>query len=167
MQPLCPVVGQWPQHAVSKLACLVLSSVVSCRSSVCPCRLFTAWLVSLVVVSCRMVSKWRSIGRIWGGWYALPGTISFFSHCWLYLWLLSSPWPRCWSFYPCMWCWAYLFPFWSVRPQVCYVLVGSVSTSVTPAWFDNSIFARWRHMHTNQSWLLPTVLMIFYVTDDE
>ena len=33
-------------------------------------RLSTAWLVSLVVFSCHMVSKWwraRSIGRLWGG----------------------------------------------------------------------------------------------------
>ena len=37
-----------------------------------------------------MVSKWwraRSIGRLWGGWYALPRTISFFSQC--RLWTLS------------------------------------------------------------------------------
>ena len=31
-QPLCPVVGRWSQHAVSKLPCLVLSSALS-RSS--------------------------------------------------------------------------------------------------------------------------------------
>ena len=57
-QPLCPVVGRWPQHAVSKLPCLVLSSAVSCRSSICPGRLSIAWLVSLVVFSCHMVSNW-------------------------------------------------------------------------------------------------------------
>ena len=132
-QLLCPVVGQSPQHSVSKLPCLVLSSAISCRSSICPCRLSTAWLVSLVVFSCHMVSKWwhaRSIGRLWGGWYALPRTISFFSQCWLYLWPLPSPWHRCWSFYLCMWCWAYFFPFWSVRPLVCSVLVCSVSRSL-------------------------------------
>ena len=134
-QPLCPVVGRRPQHAVSKLPCLVLSSAISCRSSICLGRLSTAWLVSLVVFSCHTVSKWwhaRSIGRLWGGWYALPRTISFFLQCWLYLyiWLLSSPWPRCWSFYLCMWCWAYFFPFWSVRLQVCSVLVWSVSRSL-------------------------------------
>ena len=97
-QPLCPVVGRRPQHAVSKLPCLVLSSAILCRSSICPGRLRTAWLVSLVVFSCHMVSKWwhvRSIGRLWGGWCAPPRTISFFSQCTLYLWLLSSPWPRC------------------------------------------------------------------------
>ena len=48
----CPVVGRRPQHVVSKLPCLVLSSAISCRSSICPGRLFTAWLVSLVVLSC-------------------------------------------------------------------------------------------------------------------
>ena len=45
-QPLCPVVGRRPQHIVSKLPCLVLSSAISCRSSICPSRLSTAWLVS-------------------------------------------------------------------------------------------------------------------------
>ena len=57
-QPLCPVVGRRPQHAVSKLPCLVLSSPISCRSSICPGRLSIAWLVSLVVFSCHMVSNW-------------------------------------------------------------------------------------------------------------
>ncbi len=56
-QPLCSVVGRRPQHVVSKLPCLVLSSAISCRSSICPGRLSTAWLVSLVVFSCHMVSK--------------------------------------------------------------------------------------------------------------
>ena len=66
-----PWLGEWPQHAVSKLPCLVLSSARSCPSWICPGRLSTAWLVSLVVFSCHMVSKWwhmRSIGRLWGGW---------------------------------------------------------------------------------------------------
>ena len=40
-QPLCPVVGRRPLHAVSKSACLVLSSVISYRSSICPGRLST------------------------------------------------------------------------------------------------------------------------------
>ena len=57
-QPLCPVVGRRPQQAVSKLPCLVLSSAISCRSSICPGRLSIAWLVSLVVFSCHMVSNW-------------------------------------------------------------------------------------------------------------
>ena len=58
-QPLCPVVGRRPQHVVSKLPCLVLSSAIILlyRSSICPGRLSTAWLVSLVVFSCHMVSK--------------------------------------------------------------------------------------------------------------
>ena len=51
-QPLCPVVGRMPRHTVSKLPRLVLSSAISCRSSICPGRLSTAWLVSLVVFSC-------------------------------------------------------------------------------------------------------------------
>ena len=46
------MVGRRPQHAVSKLPCLVLSSAISCRSSICLGRLSTAWLVSLVVFSC-------------------------------------------------------------------------------------------------------------------
>ena len=104
---------------VSKLACLVLSSmqVVSPPLGWSP-------LSSFLVIY--MVSKlWhaRSIGHLWGGSYALPRTISFFSQYWLYLWLLSSLWSRCWYFYPCMRCWAYFFPFWSVRPHVCSVPV--------------------------------------------
>ena len=46
------MVGRRPQHAVSKLPCLVMSSARSCRSSICPGRLSAAWLVSLVVFSC-------------------------------------------------------------------------------------------------------------------
>ena len=64
-----------PQHASNRLACLVLFSARSCSSSISPDRLYTAWLVSLVVFSCHMVSKWwhaSSIGRSWGGWHALP-----------------------------------------------------------------------------------------------
>ena len=75
-----PVVGRRPQHAVSKLACLVLPSAISCRSSICPGRLSTAWLVSLVL------SWWHagSIGRLWGGWCALFSQVHFiFSRCWL------------------------------------------------------------------------------------
>ena len=93
-------------------------------SSICPGRLSTAWSsLSFLVI-------WSTTSgdtRLWGGWCALPRTISFFSHRWLYLGLLSSPWPRCWCFYHCMWCWADVFPFWSVRPQVCSVIVWSVS----------------------------------------
>ena len=37
------MVGRRPQHAVSKLPCLVLSSAISCRSSICPGRLSIAW----------------------------------------------------------------------------------------------------------------------------
>ena len=87
------MVGRRPQHASSKLACLVLSSARSCHSSICPGRLFIAWLVFLVIFSCHMVAMWwhsRSICCLWGGWCALPGAISFFSHCWLYLTFVVS-----------------------------------------------------------------------------
>ena len=50
-QPLCPVVGRRPQHAVSKLPCLVLSSAISCPSSICLGRLSTAWLVYRIFLS--------------------------------------------------------------------------------------------------------------------
>ena len=106
------------------LCCAVLRQIVSLQ------YLPGLSLRRLAGLPCRMVSKWwhaRSISRLWGSWCAHPRTTSFFSHCWLCLWLLSSPWPRCRSFCLCMWCWAYFFPFWSVRPQVCYVLVWSVS----------------------------------------
>ena len=63
-QPLCPVVGRRPQHAVSKLPCLVLTSAISWRSSICPGRLSTAWLVSLVVFSCHNI--WSPSGDMRG-----------------------------------------------------------------------------------------------------
>ena len=47
-QPECPVGGR-RRHAASKIACIVLSSVRSRRSSICPGRLSTAWLVSIFV----------------------------------------------------------------------------------------------------------------------
>ena len=53
-QPLCPMVGRRPQHVVSKTPCLVMSSAISCRSSICPGRLSNAWLVSLDVFSCHI-----------------------------------------------------------------------------------------------------------------
>ena len=79
---------------------ILQSSSRSCRSSICQGRLSTTWVVSLVAFYCRMVCTWwpatprlpaRSIGRLWGCWCALLRIISFFfSHCWLYLCLLSS-----------------------------------------------------------------------------
>ena len=39
------------------MAGLALSSARSCHSSICPDSLSVAWLVSLVVFSCRMVSS--------------------------------------------------------------------------------------------------------------
>ena len=57
-QPLCPVVGRRPRHAVSKLPCLVLSSVIVSlqylsRSSLhrlagLPCRLFLSYGLQVV-----------------------------------------------------------------------------------------------------------------------
>ena len=117
-QPYCPVVGREPHHAISKLSSPMLSPAISCPSSIYPCRLTTAWPVSLVVFSLsygvQVVT--REVHRS-----SLRRTISFFSHCWLYLWLFS--WLRCWSSYPCMWCWAYFFPFSSVRPKVSSVFL--------------------------------------------
>ena len=127
--------GRRPQHAVSKLPCLVLSSVISCRSSICPGRLSPAWLVPLVVVSCHLSYGLQLVTRevhrssLRGLIY--PAQNHFICLTVLIISMtLSSPWPRCWSFYLCMWCWAYFFPFWSVLPQVCSVLVWSVSRSL-------------------------------------
>ena len=129
-QSLCPVVGRMPQHVVPKLPCLVLSSAISCRSSISSGRLSNAWLVSFVVFSCHMVSKWwraRSIGRLWGGWYALPRTISFFSQCRLYISVVLS--------LTQMLVLLYLYVMLSILlsilvcgPQVCSGLVWSVSS---------------------------------------
>ncbi len=48
-----PVVRRMLHHAASKLACIALSSAISCRSSICQGCLSTAWLVSLGVWSQR------------------------------------------------------------------------------------------------------------------
>ena len=104
---------QKPQRTVSRLACIALSFDRSCRSSFWPGRLFTAWMVSLVGFYCRMVSNWwqaRSIGRIPGGWCALPRTTALFLHCWLCIFCpLADP-----DAVPCMWRLAYFFPHWCV-----------------------------------------------------
>ena len=47
----------WAKASACRLQ-ITLSSARSCRSSICPGRLSTAWLVSLVVFSCHVVSKW-------------------------------------------------------------------------------------------------------------
>ena len=57
-QPQCPLVGRMPQHAASKWPCLVPCSDRSCPSSIYPGRPSIVWLVSVVVFSCRMISKW-------------------------------------------------------------------------------------------------------------
>ena len=44
--------GEGLRMPSQKLACLVLSSARSCRSSICPDHLSTAWLVSLFDFSC-------------------------------------------------------------------------------------------------------------------
>ena len=94
-QPLCPLVGRRHQHAVSKLPCLVLPSAISCSSSICPGRLSTAWLVSLVVFSCHNL-LWSPSGDTRGPSVVfeavdMPCPGPFFSQCKLYLCLLSSP----------------------------------------------------------------------------
>ena len=72
-QPLCPVVGRRPQHAVSKLPCLVLSSAISCRSSICPtrssvhrlaglpCRLFLSYDLQVTIREVHLLSLRRLI----------------------------------------------------------------------------------------------------------
>ena len=107
------------------------SSVRSCRSSICPRRLSVAWLVSLSVSSFHNI-LWSPSGGTRCSSLVFeavdmpcPGTFHF-SHSADYIYdFLYSPWPRCWSFYSCMWCWAYLFPFLSVRPAslLCACLV--------------------------------------------
>ena len=56
-----------PQHAVCKLACPVLSSAKSCHSRICPGRLSTAWLVSLVVFSSSSSSSSYSSSHLCSG----------------------------------------------------------------------------------------------------
>ena len=106
-QPLGPVVGRRPQHAVSKLTdlrCPVPDRVLQYlyRSSL---RLL-AGLPRHRFLWYGLHVWWhvRSIGRLWGGWYVLPRTTPFsqdysiFSYCWLFL---SSPWPKYWSINNC------------------------------------------------------------------
>ena len=134
-QPLCPVVVRMPQQAVSKFPCLVLCSAMSCRSSICPGRLSTAWLVSLVV----FFVIWSSSGDTRGPLAVFeavdmpcPGPFHF-SHSVHYIYAfypLSDP-DVSHSIFACdVEHRAYFFPFCSVRPQVCSVLVWSVSRSL-------------------------------------
>ena len=114
---LCPVVGQRPQHAVSKLVCLVQSSARSCCSSICPGRLSTAWLVSLVVFSCHGLQVvTREVHRSSFRRLICPAQDHFIVLTLLitsmtFVLSLTQITARCWYFYPCMWCWAYLFPY--------------------------------------------------------
>ena len=63
-QPKCTVVGRRPLHNAPCLAYLAQSSVKSSCSSICPGRLPTAWLVSIVVLSCpRVHLVTREVGR--------------------------------------------------------------------------------------------------------
>ena len=83
------------------LSCAVLCQIVSLKYL---SRSFLHRLLSFLVI---MVSKrWhaRSIGRLSGGWYFPPLLIMCMT--------LSDPDVR--SLCPCMWCWAYFLPFWSV-----------------------------------------------------
>ena len=104
-QMLCPVVGRRPRMPSPNypvLCCPLPYRVAPVFVQVVSPPLGWSPLSSFLLICFIMVSKWwqvRSIGCLWGGWYALPRTITFFSQCTLYLLLLSSPWPRWWSFY--------------------------------------------------------------------
>ena len=134
-QPLCPVVVRKASACRLQitLSCAVLCHIVSLqylsrsslhRLAVLSCRLFLSY--GLQVVTCE-------VHRLFLRRLICPAQDLFFPHSVHYIYVympLSSPWPICWSFYRCMWCSAYFSPFWSVRPQVCPVLVWSVSRSL-------------------------------------
>ncbi len=105
-------------HIVS-LQCLSRSSLH--RLAGLPCRLFLSYGLQVVAREVHRLSLRRLI---------CPAQDHFIFLTVYIIWLLSSPWSRCWSFYLCMWCLAYFFPFWFVRPQVYFVLVWSVSRSL-------------------------------------
>ena len=73
------MVGQRPQHAVSKLACLVLSSARSCRSSIWPdrllaglhCRIFLSYGLQVVI---------REVHRSYLGPLICPAQDNFIFH---------------------------------------------------------------------------------------
>ena len=107
---------------------VVLSSVRSCPSSrplyICPVRLST---VIFLVVYGRQVQSCefhRSSLRLW---LVCPAyrTTNFLVYLFLimYMTFVLSPTEMLvfLSLYIIMWCWAYFFPFWHVRPQVCSI----------------------------------------------
>ena len=103
-QSLCPVAGRRPQQAVSKLPSLVLSSAISVRSRICPGRLSTAWLVSIVVFYChnglQVVTREVHLSSLRRLICPVQDHFMFLTVL-LVSMTLPSPWPRCWSFYPC------------------------------------------------------------------
>ena len=137
-QPFCPVVTlvegiRMPSPNYPVLCCPLPYHVASVFVVVSP---LLGWspLSSFLVV---MVSNWwhaRSIGRLWGGWYALPRTISFFSQCWLYIicymtFVFSLTQMLVFlSLYVMLS--ILLSILVSVWPHVCHVLVWSVSMSL-------------------------------------
>ena len=131
---MCPMVGQRPQHAVSKLPCLVLSSAISCRSSICPGCLSTAWLVSLVILSYGIQVVTSEVHRSTVVFEAVdmpcPGPFHF-SHSIHYIYdFCPLPDPDVGpSIFVCD-VEHTSFHVGSVRPQVCSVLVWSVSRSL-------------------------------------
>ena len=66
------MVGRRPQHAVSKLPCLVLSSAISCRSSICLGRLSTAGLLCRIFLSYGLQVVTREVHQSSLRWLMCP-----------------------------------------------------------------------------------------------
>ena len=134
-QPYCPVLGRRPQHSVSKLTCLVLSSAISCRSGQ---YLSMSSLHRLAGLPCRIfLSLWSPSGDTRGPSVVLeaddlPCSGPFhFSHIADYIYdFCPLPDPDAGpSIFVCD-VEHTSFHFGFMRPQVCSVLVWSVSRSL-------------------------------------
>ena len=96
-----------------------------------------------------------------------PWPLHLFSHCRLCLWLLFSPWPRCWSFCPCMWFWSTFFHFGLCGTQarlsihalvLCWLIIVNKSYLQCGSLLDyccNVLINRWFPLaakHSNTWW---------------
>ena len=128
----------------------MLSAARSCRSSICPGRLSTVWLVSLVVFSSnychnglQVVTREVHQSYLWRLICPAQDHLIFLTLLVIYLWFfpLLDPDVGLSILVRPMWCWAYLFPFWSVRPRVCSALVWQVSAPYVIAGNTHELYA--------------------------
>ena len=127
----------WACFLPVSLSCAVLCQIVSLQ------YLSRSSLHRLAGLPCHI---FLSLMDCWGGWCALPGTISFFSHCWLYLTFVLSLTQM--LVFLCLYVILSIL-IWSVRPQVCSVLVWSVSNA--PGGTNHGRGNSWFPQHPRQT----------------